>query len=41
VEAGSALPRDVWRDVSRRLDTGIRADLAALAERQQRQRPEV
>jgi hypothetical protein len=39
LEAGSALPRDVWRQVSRGLDPGIRADLAAIAERQRRQRP--
>jgi hypothetical protein len=41
VEAGSALPRPVWQDVSRRLDAGIRADLDALAQRESRQRPRV
>ena len=41
VEAGSALPPDVWREASRKLDPGIRADLDSLARRQERQRPAV
>jgi hypothetical protein len=41
VEAGSALPPAVWRDVRRGLDPGTRADLDALARRQERQRPTV
>jgi len=41
VEAGGALPEGVWRDVSTRLDPGIRTDLAALAQRQARQQPAV
>jgi hypothetical protein len=41
VEAGGALPPEVWAEVSRRLDPGIRADLASLARRQERQRPAV
>jgi hypothetical protein len=41
VEAANALPPKVWSDVSQRLDPGIRADLDALAERRERERPEV
>jgi hypothetical protein len=41
VEAGAALPRETWRDVSRKLDPAIRADLDALSKRQERQRPQV
>ena len=41
LEIAGALPRDVWREASRHLDPGIRADLQALAERQARQRPRV
>jgi hypothetical protein len=41
VEAGGALPHDVWMETSRHLDPGIRADLASMAERQLQQRPSV
>jgi len=41
VEAGGALPAGAWRDVSARLDPGIRADLVALVQRQARQQPAV
>lgn len=41
IEAGSVLPEAAWRDVSRKLDAGIRADLAALAQRHERQKPKV
>lgn len=41
VEAGSALPREAWQEVSRRLDPAIRSDLEALARRQARQKPRV
>jgi hypothetical protein len=41
VEAGDAVPPPVWREVSRRLDPGVRADLIALSQRLSRQQPVV
>jgi hypothetical protein len=41
VEAGNALPHDVWAETSKHLDAGIRSDLDAMAERQRKQRPGV
>jgi hypothetical protein len=41
VEAGNTVPPSVWREVSRRLDPGVRADLIALSQRLSRQQPVV
>lgn len=41
IEGGSALPRPVWAEVSRRLDPGIRTDLEAISQRLARRRPAV
>ena len=41
VEAAAAMPPGAWREASRGLDPGIRADLAAMAQRQARQQPQV
>jgi hypothetical protein len=41
LEAGNALPGTAWRDVSRKLDAGVKADLEALSHRLARQRPQV
>ncbi len=41
VEGSTALPPPVWREVSRQLDLGVRADLVALAQRQRQEQPDV
>ena len=41
VEAGSALPAPLWQDARAKLDEGVRADLTALAKRQEKERPAV
>jgi hypothetical protein len=41
VQAGSAMPSSVWRDVRARLDPAVREDLVALEQRQSQQRPDV
>lgn len=41
VEAGTTLPRQVWRDVLAATDPGVRDDLRALAERLSRIQPQV
>jgi hypothetical protein len=41
MESSSVLTRPVWREVSATLDAGVRADLAAIAERATRERPVV
>jgi hypothetical protein len=41
LEAGNAVPRSVWREVSATLDAGVKADLEELSRRLARQRPQV
>jgi hypothetical protein len=41
IEVAGALPRRIWVEERQRLDPGILADLAAIAERQRLQRPAV
>jgi hypothetical protein len=41
MEAGAALPPDDRRQAFARLDPGVRSDLAAIAERMQKQNPAV